>query len=628
MFAGGVTQAPDLLQLSDDALKAHAAGDLDGAMRLYEQVLAVDPQHWLALTNRATIWLQIGRLEEGVAGLRASLAIMPGQPTALNNLGNALRMLGRPDEALHAYREAVALADGFADAWSNLAGLLHEAGRLDEAADAYGKAADAAPTVQRPRYLQGLLLNALGRKAASLEALEAAAAIPPATPELFNDLGLLRHENDRAAEAVDAFERALALRPDYVDALSNQGRALHHLDRLDEAVARLDRAVALDPGNPTALLHRGDALSARGRFEEALACYARLLELDPGHVTGWIRRGDALGFTRRIEEAMVSFNQALTLDPAHPNAPLNLAAALLREGAYEDGWRVYEHRWRDKSEVMPSLPGGLWLGEEPVAGRTLLVHSEQGLGDSLMTLRYIPLLARRGAKVLLSVQPPLERLAARVEGVAAVIPQGEPIPPFELRIPTMSLPLAFGTTYDTVPGASYLSPPPEDAERWIARLGPRSRARIGLCWAGNAKQSEDRWRSIPLEALRPLASLDADLYAVQIDIRERDRAAFEAMGLIPLGPELTDYASTAGLVEALDLVITVDTSVAHLAGAMGRSDILMLSAVPDYRWGWEGDTTPWYPTLKVFRQERIGDWSGVVEAVRAAVAARLESNGR
>lgn len=619
-----MTQTPDPAELSDAALKAHATGDLAEAARLYEQLLAIEPRHWLALTNRATLWLQTGRLEEGIEGLRASLAIAPSQPTALMNLGAALRTLGRLDEAVAAYREAVDLKADHGEAWAHLAACLHQAGRLDEAVQAYAAAADLAPASHQLRHTRGLLLYEMGRQAEALEALEAAAALAPDLVELHNDLGLVRHANGRADQAVPAFERALALKPHFPMALSNLGRALHHLDRLDEALARLDEATAQGPDYATGWLHRGDVLSALGRFEEALDCYGRVLALEPGNVDAWVRQGDVLGFLRRIEEAMVSYNQALVLDPGNAKAPFNLAAALLREGAYGDGWRLYEHRWRDPKEVMPVLPGRHWVGGEPVEGKTILLHSEQGVGDTLMMLRYAPLLARRGARVLLSVQPPLERLAAGVEGVEAVIPQGQVLPPFDLHIPMMSLPLAFGTDYDTVPGEPYLKAPAEDIARWAERLGPRegpgTRPRIGLCWAGAPTHNEDRWRSIPLDALRPLAGLDADLYAVQIDIRERDRDAFAAMGLIPLGPELVDFASSAGLVHNLDLVITVDTSLAHLVGGLGRKAFLLLAAAPDYRWGWDDAETPWYPSLKLFRQEKIGDWSGVVEAVMAAAS--------
>jgi Tfp pilus assembly protein PilF len=435
-----------------------------------------------------------------------------------------------------------------------------------------------------------------------------------------NDLGLRLHADGRAEEAAAAFAQALALNPGWAPALANLGRALHHLHRLDEAMARLDEAVATDPAHAVAWLYRGDAFSALGRFDAALGCYGRVLELDPASADAWVRRADALAFLRRIEEAMAAYDRALVLDPANLRAPFNLATALLREGAYEDGWRLYEHRWR--GQTIPPLPGRHWLGAEPVDGKTLLLHSEQGLGDTLMMLRYVPRLARRGARVLLSVQPSLERLAARVEGVAAVIPQGQPLPPFDLHIPMMSLPLAFATAWDTIPGEPYLTAPPEDVARWSERLGPPkdsgNRPRIGLCWSGAAAHADDRWRSLPLDVLRPLASLGADLYAVQIDVREPDRAAAHAMGLTLLGPELTDYASTAGLVETLDLVVTVDTSLAHLAGGLGRKGLLLLAAVPDYRWGWEGDRSPWYPSLELFRQERIGDWSGVAEAVTAA----------
>jgi tetratricopeptide (TPR) repeat protein len=612
-----VTQTPDPNALSEAAIKAHASGDLAEAARLYDEVLAIEPRHWLAMTNRATLLMQSGRLEEGIVAIRASLAIAPSQPTALDNLGVALGVLGRLDEAIAALREAVALKADFALAWIHLGGALHQAGRPEEALIAYGSAAEHEPTASQPRHAQGLLLYELGRGAEALALLERALALGPQSPELMNDLGLLLHDQGRAEDAAAAFERALVLKPDYPMALSNLARVLHHLDRMPEALARVDQAIALDPAYATAWLHRGDVLSATGRFDEALHCYDRLLELEPAHVDAWVRRGDVLGFLRRIEEAMVAYNQALTLDPGNIKAPTNLAAALLREGAYGDGWRLYEHRWRDPEYRMPVLNGRHWTGGEPVDGQTILLHSEQGLGDTLMMLRYAPLLARRGATVLLSVQPALERLAASVQGVKAVIPQGQAIPPFDLHIPMMSLPMAFGTEWETVAGEPYLSAPPQDVARWAERLGPKTRPRIGLCWSGNPAHADDRWRSIPLEALRPLAALDADLYTVQTDIRDRDAAAAQAMGLTLLGPELTDYASTAGLVENLDLIVTVDTSLAHLVGGMGRSGVVLLAAVPDYRWAWDEPVSPWYPGLKLLRQERVGDWGAVVEEVRA-----------
>jgi tetratricopeptide (TPR) repeat protein len=621
---GGVAQPRDgqvTDALTQGALQAHTAGRLDEAERLYQDAIAADPANWLALTNLATVRLQTGRLEQGVEGLRASLRIAPGQPTALNNLGRALAMLGRTDEAIAAQREAAALKPGYVEALTDLGNLLSQAGRNAEAAEAFGAAADADPSSGRLRHAQGLVLHRLGRKAEALAVLERAAPLAPDLPELHNDLGVFRHDNGRAEEALAAFDRALELRPDYAEALSNRARAMHHLGRLDEALDNLDRAVALAPDYAIAFTHRGDVLSALGRFEEALACHDRALELEPDNADAWVRRGDALGFLRRMEEAVLAYDRALTLDPANIKAPFNLAAGLIREGEYEDGWRLYEHRWRDTGEgARPELPGRQWLGEEDVAGKTVVLYSEQGQGDTIMMLRYAPLLARRGAEVILSVQPSLERLAARVEGVSAVAPQGQPLPPFDLHTPLMSLPLAFGTTIDTIPGEPYLTAPPEDFARWAERLGPRKRSRIGLAWAGNPTHNEDRWRSVPLAALASLASLDVDLYAVTLDIREADRAAMDQMGVIPLGPELTDYAATAGLIANLDLVISVDTSLAHLAGAMGRKGLLLLAAAPDYRWGWDGATTPWYPSLRLFRQQRIGDWSGVAEAVRAAAS--------
>ena len=253
----------------------------------------------------------------------------------------------------------------------------------------------------------------------------------------------------------------------------------------------------------------------------------------------------------------------------------------------------------------------------------MLLHSEQGHGDTLMMLRYAPLLAQRGATVILSVQPPIERLAAAMPGVSAVIPQDEPLPPYDLHIPMMSLPLAFGTRLETVPAEPYLQAPEAERIRWRERLGPARRPRVGLCWSGSAAQKDDRWRSIPLAQLGPLLSLDADLYSLQVDVRETDIAALRASPIRDLSAELTTYADTAAVMEAMDLVITVCTSAANLACGLGRPTLVMLGAMADWRWGLEPRSSPWQPSARLFRQAVMGAWTDVVAQVRAEAEARL-----
>jgi hypothetical protein len=294
-------------------------------------------------------------------------------------------------------------------------------------------------------------------------------------------------------------------------------------------------------------------------------------------------------------------------------------------GDYAAGWRGFELRWK-RPEMLAYASGGsapLWLGEAPVAGRTLLLRSEQGLGDTIQMLRYVPRLAAEGASVLLAVQPPLETLAAAVPGVSALVRLGDPIPPHDLQAPLMSLPLAMGTLADTVPwDGPYLTVPPGQAEAWTARLGPRRGLRVGLAWSGNPKHLNDRNRSLALVALEPLLREDAEFVSLQKDYAPADRARLAELGVANHAAALHDLADTAGLIAQMDLVIAVDTSVAHLAGAMGKPVWLLLPFAGDFRWGVEGERTPWYPSARLFRQAAPGGWAGVIGRVAQALAAR------
>jgi tetratricopeptide (TPR) repeat protein len=609
------------------ALDAHLAGDMPQAERLYGEVLEADPAHVLALTNLATVQLQSGRLSQGVEALRRSLRLSPAQPIALNNLGNALRALDRPEEALDAYARAIACDPGYADALNSRAALLEVLGRLEEAAQAYGAAADAQPASAAPRHAEGLTLYRLGRMEPALAALRQAAALAPDSPDVHNDLGALLDENGLPEPAVEAFGRALALKPQFPEAMSNLGLALTHLGRSREALPLHDAALALNPDFTAAWFNRAEALCALGRFEPALAAFDRAIQLRPGHFHAMVRRADMLGYLRRIDEARAGYEQAQSIAVGDEPVGFRLAFPLLREGRYEEALPLYEQRWLGPlKDAQVQLPQPLWLGQTPAEGKTVLLHSEQGHGDTLMMLRYAPLLARRGAKVILSVQPPLERLAAAVEGVGAVIPQDQPLPPHDLHIPMMSLPLAFGARPDTVPGEPYLRAPEAERARWIERLGPARRPRVGLCWSGSAAQKDDRWRSIPLAQLRPLFDLDADLYALQTEIRDADLETLRASPIHDLSAALVSYADTAAVMEAMDLVITVCTSAANLACGLGRPALVMLGAMADWRWGLHPHASPWQPTARLFRQAAVGDWTAVIAAVTAEAEARLAAS--
>jgi len=404
---------------------------------------------------------------------------------------------------------------------------------------------------------------------------------------LLSVIAALRGQHDRSAEMAS---RALAVDPSNVEALSNRGAALRNLDRPAEALADYDRAIALAPTHAPAHTNRGVALAAMNRFAEAQAAYDRALSLAPN-------------------DARARFNRAL---------------ARLVQGDLAGGFADHEARWTGSDTQQGPRPftAPQWNGEE-IAGRTILLHAEQGLGDTIQFARYVPLVARRGARVVLEAHGSLAALLAQLPGVEAVIERGQPLPPHDLHCPLMSLPLAFRTTLESIPAdVPYLHAPQGHRARWRERLGERVRPRVGLAWSGSATLKNDRNRTIALERLAKIRTLPLDFFALQKDLRPQDRAALErGPELRTFGDELADFRDTAALAELMDVVVSVDTSVAHLAGAMGRRVWLMLPFSPDWRWLQDRRDSPWYPTMRLWRQPRAGDWDTVLTAIEAELGA-------
>lgn len=477
--------------------------------------------------------------------------------------------------------------------------------------------ADALKILSGIRFMEGRLDEALAT-------LQRAAALDPDDPKVHANLGSILTRLDRPEEAVACYRRALALAPDYAEAHYNLGATLVALDRQEEALACYDTVLALAPNHGRALINRGSVLSALNRHDEAIACYDKVLADDPQYVEAETNRGSALQWLNRVDEAIARYDTALAVRPEDAVAHWNKGLAALYRGDFETGWREYEWRWKkpDFGGNRRPYPQPQWRGESEVAGKTVLVFSEQGLGDVIQFCRYAPLLAARGATVLLEVQPALKPLLRSLQGVAGVFARGEPLPAFDLQCPVMSLPLAFRTDAASIPAdVPYLAPSAEKTALWKSRLGPRTRPRVGIAWSGNPTQKNDRNRSMPLARLLPLASDGRfEFHVLQKDIREADRATLTAMPDLRVhGEGLVDFDDTAALTAEMDLTISVCTSILHLAGAMARPAWGMLTFSPDWRWLMERADSPWYPTVCLFRQTTVGDWDGVVARVRAAL---------
>ena len=530
---------------------------------------------------------------------------------------------GRLAAAEPLYREVLAADPNHADALNLLGMLAQQVGRLDVARELIGKAVAAAPRFAEAHNNLASVLLALDDLASAETHYRRAIALEPAHVGARINLGNLLWRAGRFADAATACREALARAPRSAEAHNNLGNALKGLGDLDGARAAYRQAVALNDGYAAAHSNLGNLLCDVGEFAAALPHYERAVALAPTFADYHMNLGNALRDLARLPEAIACYERALALDPALADAEWNLATALLVGGDLARGWRAFEKRWQTR-RLAPhrrNLPAPLWDGSDP-AGRTILLPAEQGLGDVIQFCRYLPLLHARGARTILLIDGVWRQLAPllrSLDGVDVLALDLAETGRFDLHCPLLDLPGRLGTTLATVPAAvPYLAADDGARERWRARLADDGAPRVGLVWAGTRHNPRDRLRSLPLERLRPLIELPGlRWFGLQVGDGRRDLDD-TAMphGFTDLGPELHDFVDTAAALDALDLVISVDTSVAHLAGALARPVWLLMPTAPDWRWLLEREDSPWYPTARVFRQATSGVWDPVIARMR------------
>lgn len=565
--AGRPTDREDPNEVFRRAVSLHRAGRLGEAIGLYRHLLDSYPRNPQAVFALGTAECQAGNAVGGIRLLDEFLSTSPDSAAAHKNRAMALRGIGRLAQAQDGFRRAVALNPGDAEAQLRLADVLGDLGRLEEALLVYDRALALAPTDADAHFQRGNALRRLGRR----------------------------------DEALGSYASAVRINPGFMQAHRNRGALLCELGRTEEGLPCLEQAIRLAPSAPDLLTYRAGVLRNLGRFDEALQAY----------------------------------DAAIRSSPDHAEAHFQKAELMLLTGDYRRGWELYEWRWKTGlRKALPMYnPYPLWTGEQPIAGRSMLVCPEAGFGDVIMFSRYARSLAKLGARVVLHTPRPLVPLLARIGDAVEVVDDSEPPPPADWRCPIMSLPRAFSTTLDSVPrDVPYLAVPEDRRARWRLRLGRPERFRIGLMWAGQAgrvlDQSVFRNRTVPLRLLQPLFDLPVQIHALQKEIPPDDAALLSRLERVVIHDrELADFADTAALVEQMDLVVSIDTSVAHLAGALAKPLWVMLPYAVDYRWGHAGDSTPWYPTATLFRQPTPGDWTAVVQAVRARLADLLQSAG-
>jgi tetratricopeptide (TPR) repeat protein len=637
-------------------------GRMKDALAAYDRALEIAPDHCAALINRGVVLDAAGQLDEALANFDLAMQLRPEDGNNLFNRGSVLQRLDRSEEALAAYDTARRFDDANPELEVNRGNVLQKLDRHEEALACYENALALKPNYPQAHYNRGIALQRLRRFDAALLAYDAAIAAKPAYPEAFCNRGNVLSELGRSSEALNSFASALKLKPGFVPALINRanilfeqgrseaslaacaeileadpshaqalcirGAALQRLELFTEALASLDRAIAVRPNYSEAWLNRGNVLQELGRLDEALASYDRVLDLQPEYAEAISSRGVAMKELGRFEEALAAFNYALRLKPDYPDARNNRAGLLLLKGDLKRGFEDFESRW-DRTNAPPKalqsiLP--VWNGA-PLAGRRLLVWDEQGLGDLIQFSRFLPKLIEAGAEVTFFSRKSMFRLLSTLPKAPHFIDRvNEPHVGYDYQIAMMSLAYAFGTDLATVPSqVPYLRPEPALVEAWSERLGSTG-FKIGICWRGNPKINLER--NIPLSAFAPIAAIPGvRLISLMKDMGGESLETAKTIGLELFNEDLDQgsdsFVDTAALMANLDLIISSDTSIAHLAGALGCPVFTALKWIPDWRWTIEGETSPWYPTMRLFRQPDRGQWQPVFAEMAAAIEKRL-----
>jgi tetratricopeptide (TPR) repeat protein len=622
------------------ATELFARHDLEAAERYCGGVIELNPQHAGANHLLGLISLTRGDAQEAILRIQSAVRERQFYPEAHANLGIALRATGALKEAVESFERALSQAPGFVGALVERGSTLLDMGQSQLALDSFAAAVKLAPRNAVALNGCGNAQLELGNSVQALSFFDRALIELPSASWLRSNRATALANLGRAAEGLLESEAALQIDPRNSAAHHTRGDTLQDLNRLAEAVAAYDAAIGLEPSRARVWANRGRALFKLGRCSEAVGSYDRALDLErsgrasggrANRVAALVNRGAALHQLCRLDEASACYTSAMQLEPDNANAHYNLATALLLSGDLANGWREYEWRWR-LPDAEPHRYGSekLWLGQPLPREATLLLHAEQGLGDTIQFCRYASLAAGLGARVLLEIPQQLTPLLTGLEGVAKILSPSDPSPAFDFHCPLLSLPLAFRTTLDTIPGkVPYLHPDSNKVAYWKERLGPSERLRVGLVWSGGFRPNRpDLWdvntrRNCPLEHFAILRHPRIEYYSLQkgepaeAEWSQLESRRWAGPELIDHTPELRDFSDTAALVENLDLVISVDTSTAHLAGALGKPVWILNRFDSCWRWPLGREDTPWYSTARIYRQSSPGDWESVMKKVKS-----------
>ncbi len=607
----------------ESAIESIQRGEFGKAEKILLQITAREPKNFNASHMLGIVSTELNKFEQAEKFFKTSLSINVRHPALYKNYGFFLTRAKQFDKAIEQFNIALRLFPNFAAVYSDRGNALEKLGKLDEAIADYNRAIALAPGIFGFYNNRGGAFLRKKQVSQALSDFKRAIELAPNFADAHCGHGNVLVDLKHYEEALAAYDNALSLKPDLENAWLGRGNAFVGLKRYDDALAAYSKALSFEPALESAWLGRGNVFCDLKRSDEAFAAYDKALALKPDLAEAWLGRGNVFRELKRFDEAFAAYDKALALEPACAQAHYNEGLLRLSLGEMESGWRKCEYRWETQqySAGKRNFLQPLWLGDSNIKDKIILLHAEQGLGDTLLACRYIPKVAALGAQVILEVQSPLKSLLRGFEGVSMLIGRGEEIPHFDIHCPLMSLPLAFQTTIETIPSAvPYISVRKNAVEKWRAKLSAQ-KLKVGIAWAGNPVFGGDRDRSILLKNILPVTRIDGIEYcSLQKDLRHGDEELLNANPyVVRVDKEINDFQDTAAIMMCLDLVISSDTSIVNLAGALGRPVWVLLPFMSDWRWLLDRDDTPLYPTARLFRQANAGDWRTVVGDVCTAL---------
>ncbi len=617
----------DALHLS--AVIAHQLKNIQEAEDLFKKALALNPDFAALQSNYGNLLKESHRLNEALASYQKAISIEPRDAELHNNCGVALHDLMRFNEALASFDKAITIRPDYAEAHNNRGNTLKELGRFDEALLSYAGALSLRPEYPKAHYNHGVLLQRLLRYDRAIESYDKAITFLPGYAEAYNNRGVILQEMKRFDEALKSYQNAIASKPDFAEAHNNLGNVRNEMNRFGQALESYQSAISLQPLGADFYNNRGNVFRNINQLDQALRDYDKAIEFSGEFAEAHLNRGIALAGMRRFEEAFDSFDRALSIVPDYAEAHWNKGVVHLLNGRLHDGWPLYEWRKKTKDPKGERLfPQPLWRGGEDIRGKTVLVHWEQGLGDSIQFCSYLSLLNEAGATVLFAPPKELRGLMASLNFKGRVVDENDVGLQFDYHIPLLSLPHAFKTDLSKLPiQEGYMKADESRVQAWRSRLGSNG-VKIGICWQGSTGTNVDAGRSFSVKQFQALADVPGvrliSLHKGQGETELRrlpEGMIVETLGEdFDAGPDA--FLDTAAVMQCCDLVITSDTAVAHLAGALGAPTWVALKHVPDWRWFLDRDDSPWYPTMRLFRQQTSGDWDGVFMRIRDALCER------